>query len=436
MKILPQALIRKKRDGGELTDEEVRALVSGITTNEIADYQVSAMLMAIFFRGMSDRELATFADAMLHSGVVLDLASIERPKVDKHSTGGVGDKISLPLAAAVAACGVAVPMVSGRGLGHTGGTLDKLESIPGFSVNLSIDQFREQVDQLGVCLIGQTKEIAPADKRLYALRDVTATVESIPLIASSIMSKKLAEGIDAMVLDCKIGDGAFMKKEEDARKLAAAIRAIGAAAGKPVTVILSDMNAPIGFAVGNALEVVESIEIMRGRGPADTRELTVALGGEMLMLAGRHSEPAPAQAEIAKVLDNGAALEVFAQLVAAQGGDRAVCDDTSKLPAAKNKYVVSAPRSGTVTRIAAESIGVAALRLGAGRTRTDEDVDPAAGIRLAVRTGQEVSAGQPLAELFFNDRDHAAAAELAASAFEIAEESPFAATSRIIATLR
>ena len=436
MAFLPQALIRKKRDGQELTDEELRAIVDGVTSGSIADYQVSAMLMAIFFRGMSDRELATWADAMLHSGDVLDLSSIARPKVDKHSTGGVGDKISLPLAAAVAACGVAVPMVSGRGLGHTGGTLDKLESIPGFSVNLTTEQFRQQVDELGVCLIGQTAEIAPADKRLYALRDVTATVESIPLIASSIMSKKLAEGIDALVLDCKVGDGAFMKNEADARDLAKAIRAIGAAAGKPVHVVLSDMNAPIGRAVGNALEVAESIDVMRGEGPSDTRELTVVLGGEMLLLAKVEDDIDKARARIGQALDDGSALSVFAKLIEAQGGDAAVTEDPSKLPGARTTLVIEARRPGTVTRIAARDIGVAALRLGAGRTRTDDDVDPGVGIVLQTRVGEAVLAGQPLAELRYNDANPAAAADLAERAIEIAEESPFEPTSRIISVLR
>ena len=271
--MLPVQLIRKKRDGRALDDGELRAFVAGVTDNSIPDYQVAAMCMAIFFRGLDDRELATWADAMTRSGDVLDLSSVARAKIDKHSTGGVGDKISIPLAPAVAACGVAVPMVSGRGLGHTGGTLDKLESIPGFRVDLPVERFAELVGELGVCLIGQTARIAPADKRLYALRDVTATVESLPLIASSIMSKKLAEGIDGLVIDCKVGRGAFMKTIDDARALCALMRAIGTRAGKRIACVLTDMDAPIGRTIGNALEIRESIEVLRGGGPTDTREL-------------------------------------------------------------------------------------------------------------------------------------------------------------------
>ncbi|HEX7700069.1 MAG TPA: thymidine phosphorylase, partial [Kofleriaceae bacterium] len=282
--MLPVQVIRKKRDGGVLDDDEIRFFVAGITDGSIPDYQVSAMTMAIFFKGLGDRELAVWADAMTRSGDVIDLSAIKRAKVDKHSTGGVGDKISIPLAPAVAACGVAVPMVSGRGLGHTGGTLDKLESIPGFRVDLSVERFIELVDKLGVCLIGQTARIAPADKRLYALRDVTATVESLPLIASSIMSKKLAEGIDGLVIDCKVGRGAFMKTVESARDLCALMKTIGERAGKRVTCVLTDMEAPIGRTIGNSLEIRESIEVLRGGGPVDTRELVGVLGGEMLVL--------------------------------------------------------------------------------------------------------------------------------------------------------
>ncbi|RMH36247.1 MAG: thymidine phosphorylase, partial [Deltaproteobacteria bacterium] len=271
MTFLPQELIRKKRDGRQLTGDEIRAFIAGVADGSVPDYQTAAMLMAVYFRGLDDDETAAWADAMVHSGDVVDLSRVDRPRVDKHSTGGVGDKISIPLAPAVAACGVAVPMVSGRGLGHTGGTLDKLESIPGFRVDLDIDRFVAQVAELGVCMIGQTDRMAPADRVLYALRDVTATVESIPLIATSIMSKKLAEGIDGLVLDCKVGSGAFMKTLDDARRLATAIRAIGAAAGKRVTAVLTRMDDPIGDAVGNAVEIAESVDVLRGGGPADTR---------------------------------------------------------------------------------------------------------------------------------------------------------------------
>src|SRR5215510_15083656 len=305
--VLPVQLIHKKRDGGALDDAEIRAFIAGVTDGSIPDYQVAAMLMAIYFRGLDDRELASWADAMTRSGDVIDLSRIARAKVDKHSTGGVGDKISIPLAPAVAACGVAVPMVSGRGLGHTGGTLDKLASIPGFRVDLPVERFRAQVAELGACLIGQTARITPADKRLYALRDVTATIESVPLIASSILSKKLAEGIDGLVIDCKVGRGAFMKTVERARALCGLLRTIGERAGKRVACVLTDMNAPIGRTIGNALEIRESIEVLRGGGPRDTRELTHALGGEMLALAGAARNPADGRDRIERALGDGSA---------------------------------------------------------------------------------------------------------------------------------
>jgi pyrimidine-nucleoside phosphorylase len=395
--MLPAQLIRAKRDGDRLADADIRAFLRGATDGSIPDYQVAAMLMAIFFRGLDDAELATWTDAMLRSGDVLDLSAVPRAKVDKHSTGGVGDKISIPLAPAVAACGVAVPMVSGRGLGHTGGTLDKLESIPGFRVDLSTERFAQLVGELGTCLIGQTARIAPADKRLYALRDVTATVESIPLIASSIMSKKLAEGIDGLVLDCKVGAGAFMKTRDRARALCAAIQAIGAAAGKRVTCVLTDMDAPIGKAIGNALEIVESIEVLRGGGPADTRELTVVLGGEMLVLGGVASDGADGQARIARALDDGSALAVFRQVVAAQGGDPRVCDAPADvLPRAAAIRPVPAPTAGVVVAIDAEALGIAGLHLGAGRRTKEDAVDPATGIVVEAAVGTAVAAGQPL----------------------------------------
>lgn len=439
MSFLPQALIRKKRNGEALSTDELRGFMAGVTDQSIPDYQISAMLMAIYFQGLGDEELAVWADAMLHSGDVLDLSAIERPKVDKHSTGGVGDKISLPLAPAVAACGVAVPMVSGRGLGHTGGTLDKLESIPGFSVNLDIERFKELVDTLGLCLIGQTSEIAPADKRLYALRDVTGTVESIPLIASSIMSKKLAEGIDAMVLDCKVGHGAFMKTIEDARKLAKAIQVIGRAAGKPVTAVLTDMNAPIGRMVGNALEVAESIEVLKGGGPADTRELTAVLGGEMLFAAGVVSDGNEGRTRIENVLDNGKAAECFAKLVEAQGGDPRVVDSPqSVLPKAGATKALVAASSGQVKSIAARDIGVAGLWLGDGRRQAADSVDPAVGIELHVRVGDTVAAGDLMATLHHNDQGLDEARALALGAFELSEGTTgeIGETTRILEILR
>ena len=393
--MLPVQLIRKKRDGGALDDAEIRAFIAGITDDSIPDYQAAAMLMAIFFQGLSGGELAAWADAMTHSGDVIDLSRIARAKIDKHSTGGVGDKISIPLAPAVAACGVAVPMVSGRGLGHTGGTLDKLESIPGFRIDLPIERFAAQVDEIGACMIGQTARIAPADKRLYALRDVTATIESLPMIAASIMSKKLAEGIDGLVLDCKVGTGAFMKTIERARELCGLIRGIGQRAGKRVTCVLTAMTQPIGRTIGNALEIRESIEVLRGGGPRDTRELTHVLGGEMLVLGGVARDPADGQARIARALGDGSALEVFRRLVAAQGGDPRVCDSPgSVLPRPAHRDELALP-AGRVAAIDGEALGIAALLLGAGRRTTDDRIDPAAGLVVDAYVGELIEPGAP-----------------------------------------
>jgi pyrimidine-nucleoside phosphorylase len=438
---LPVELIRAKRDGESLSADELRGFVAGVTDGSIPDYQVAAMLMAVYFRGMNDAELGVWADAMVRSGDVLDLSSIARPKIDKHSTGGVGDKISIPLAPAVAACGVAVPMVSGRGLGHTGGTLDKLESIPGFRVDLDTARFAAQVAELGTCLIGQTARVAPADKRLYALRDVTGTIESIPLIASSIMSKKLAEGIDGLVLDCKVGTGAFMKDAERARQLCTAIRAIGHAADKRVTCVLTDMDAPIGTAIGNALEIAESIDVLRGGGPPDTRELTIVLGGEMLCLARVAGSSQDGQRRIAAALDDGSALEVFRKVVAAQGGDPAVCDRPGDvLPRATRRVPVLAPEAGAIAAIAADDVGMAALVLGAGRAKKEDVIAPAAGIVLAVRPGDQVEAGQPLAELHhdFDDADPrvAAATSRFLGAVEIGPIATPRRTTRILEIIR
>ncbi len=393
--MLPVELIRKKRDGGVLAEAELRGFIAGVTDGSIPDYQIAAMLMAILFRGLDDAELAVWADAMTRSGDVIDLSAIARAKVDKHSTGGVGDKISIPLAPAVAACGVAVPMVSGRGLGHTGGTLDKLESIPGFRIDLPVEQFIQQVDELGVCLIGQTARIAPADKRLYALRDVTATVESLPLIASSIMSKKLAEGIDGLVIDCKVGRGAFMKTIEQARALCGLMRQIGQRNGKRITCVLTDMNAPIGRTIGNALEIRESIEILRGGGPRDTRELTLVLGAEMLVLGGVAKDADDGRARIDRSLTDGSALEVFRKVVAAQGGDPRVCDSPgSVLPKPRHRDELGLP-SGRVVAIDSQALGIAALILGAGRQRAEDKVDPAAGLVVDAYAGELIAPGAP-----------------------------------------
>jgi pyrimidine-nucleoside phosphorylase len=393
--VLPVQLIRKKRDGGVLEDDEIRAFIAGVTDQSLPDYQVAAMLMAIFFRGMNERELATWADAMTRSGDVIDLSHIKRKKVDKHSTGGVGDKISIPLAPAVAACGVAVPMVSGRGLGHTGGTLDKLESIPGFRVDLPVEKFAKLTDEIGVCLIGQTARIAPADKRLYALRDVIATVESLPLIASSIMSKKLAEGIDGLVIDCKVGRGAFMKTIENARALCALMRVIGHRAGKEITCVLTDMEAPIGRTIGNSLEIRESIEVLRGGGPVDTRELTHVLGGEMLVLGGVAKTPEEGIAKIKASLEDGSALEVFRKVVEAQGGDPRVCDSPgSVLPKPLTREELSL-KPGRVISIDSEALGIAALILGAGRRTKEDRIDPSAGLVVDAYLGEVIEAGGP-----------------------------------------
>jgi pyrimidine-nucleoside phosphorylase len=355
----------------------------------------------------------------MRSGAVLDHSAVPGRKVDKHSTGGVGDKISLCLAPAVAALGVPVPMVSGRGLGHTGGTLDKLESIPGFRVDLSVERSSQLLADLGIFLIGQTEDLVPADRKLYALRDVTGTVESIPLIASSIMSKKLAEGIDGLVLDVKVGAGAFMRDAGRARELAATMIGIGNAAGVDVRALLTDMNAPIGHAVGNALEVREAIEVMRGQGPDDTTELTVELGAEMLALGKACADLEQGRGDVTRTLEDGRALELFARLIEAQGGDPRVCDDLERLPAARNTHAITAPTDGVVTRIRPRRVALAALEVGAGRKVKEDEIDPATGVELAVDVGDRVAAGDLLATVHHNDTGAAAARALLDEAFEI-----------------
>jgi len=396
-------LIRKKRDGGTLTREELQFLVRGAADGSVADEQLSAFLMAVFFRGMDLRaELPFWLDAMLHSGEVLDLSRIPGRKIDKHSTGGVGDKISLPLAPLVAVCGVKVPMVSGRGLGHTGGTLDKLESIPGFRVDLSAARFAELVDRLGLCLIGQTAQIAPADRKLYALRDATATVESVPLIASSILSKKLAEGIDGLVLDVKVGKGAFMKTLEDARTLARTMVELCRAVGRDCVALLTAMETPLGWAVGNAVEVRESIDVLRGGGPPDVRELTLRLGVEMLLLGrapGVDGDARRARERLEAAIADGSAARRFAELIEAQGGDARVVDDPGRLPQPRRRREVRADRSGNLAALDAELVGLSAVELGAGRSRKEDSVDPAAGLLLRKRVGDPVRQGEVLAEL-------------------------------------
>jgi thymidine phosphorylase len=395
-------VITAKRDRARLTDEQIDWVVAAYTRGDVADEQMAALAMAILLNGMDDGEIARWTQAMIDSGEVLELGDVGRPLVDKHSTGGVGDKITLPLAPLVAACGAAVPQLSGRGLGHTGGTLDKLESIPGWRAELSETEIAAQLADVGAVICATTPTLAPADRKLYALRDVTGTVESIPLIASSIMSKKIAEGTDGLVLDVKVGSGAFMKTPERARELAEAMVRIGSAHGLATTALLTDMSVPLGRAVGNALEVAESVDVLRGGGPSDVVELTVALAREMLALAGI-SDVDPAQ-----VLASGKAYEVWERMIAAQGGDPA-----APLPVASHVEELVADRSGVLTRLDALAVGVAAWRLGAGRARKEDAVQAAAGVRLLVDVGDAVEAGQPLLDLH-TDTPHAVAGARAA----------------------
>ncbi len=401
--MFPQHIIARKRDGGRLSEAEIEAFVQGATDGSWADYQLSALLMAIFLRGMGTEETVALTKAMMHSGIVADLSGVRGVKVDKHSTGGVGDKVSLPLAPMVAACGVPVPMISGRGLGHTGGTLDKLESIPGFRTDLSLDAYRAQVERIGCALIGQTRELAPADRKLYALRDVTATVECLPLICASIMSKKLAEGIDGLVLDVKFGKGAFMKTEADARALAEAMVGIGRSMGKGVRALLTAMDQPLGRMVGNALEVTESIACLRGEGPDDLMEITYALGEQMLMLAGAAHEPKDARKQLEHAIRSGAALEKFGEIISAQGGDPHVLENPARLPQARRQVAVASVRDGYVTEVDAMGVALAALHLGAGRSRAEDRVDPAVGVSSLVKVGERVSVGQALCVVHAND---------------------------------
>ncbi|MDJ0764720.1 MAG: thymidine phosphorylase [Myxococcota bacterium] len=420
-------LIRRKRDGQVLLPEEIHGLMRDYVTGVVPDYQMSALLMAILFRGLNGDELTAWTNAMLHSGQILDISHVPGIKVDKHSTGGVGDKISLCLAPAVAALGVPVPMIAGRGLGHTGGTLDKLAAIPGFQTDQSSATAKGLLAQHGLFLIGQTDDLAPADRALYALRDVTGTVESIPLIASSIMSKKLAEGIDALVLDIKVGAGAFMPDLDTARQLATALVGIGQGAGKQVRALLTNMDTPIGYAVGNALEVSEAIDVMKGQGPEDTTALTVELGALMLMLGGAADEEDKARSMIANVLANGQALRKFADIVDAQGGDSLVCGDVTRLPSAPEQTVVSAQADGYVRQIDPRQVAMAALAVGAGRRVKEDTIDPASGVVMQVRVGDGVQKGSPLAYLHHRGKGRDAALAHLADAFHISSTPPNAA---------
>ncbi len=416
-------LILKKKQGGELSTDEIRYMIEGFTEGSIPDYQMSAMTMAICFRGMTPRETVDLTLAMRDSGDVLDLSGIKGVKVDKHSTGGVGDKTSLALTPIIAALGVPVAKMSGRGLGHTGGTIDKLECFDGFTTALSEEQFAGNVNTIGIAIAGQTANLAPADKKLYALRDVTATVDQMSLIASSIMSKKLASGSDAIVLDVKTGNGAFMKKLEDSRALAKEMVSIGTMAGKKTVAVITDMDQPLGRAVGNSLEVREAIDTLRGEGPADFKEVVFALGSQMLMLAGRAADEKEARALMESVIQDGSALDKFAQFVRAQGGDAAPVYDTSLLPVAGKTLAVTAKESGYVHRILAEDIGIACMTLGGGRETKESAIDLSVGIILEKKNGNAVSAGEVLATIYGNDDAKMQAAyEKIAHAYEIAKE--------------
>jgi pyrimidine-nucleoside phosphorylase len=416
-------IIRKKRDGQALSDREIGWMVAGIAGGEVAEYQWSALLMAILWRGMDEAETAALTDAMMRSGSVVDLSATPGLKVDKHSTGGVGDKTSLVVAPIAAAAGVPVPMVSGRGLGHTGGTLDKLESIPGFRVDLDLDRYKAVLDECGLVLIGQTAEIAPADKRLYALRDATATVESIPLISASIMSKKLAEGIDGLVLDVKTGDGAFMQGLDDSRTLARTMCAIGRDLGKKMRALITRMDQPLGLAVGNAVEVAESVACLRGEGPDDLVDLSVELAAEMVVMGERAATLDEARALCRRTIADGSALERFRRLVAAQGGDPLALDDPGRLPQARRSVAITAPRAGFVQGVAARPIGHATMLLGAGRARVDSVIDPAVGVILHRKAGDPVEAGEPLCTVLINDDSaERAALDMIRGAYEIGDE--------------
>jgi pyrimidine-nucleoside phosphorylase len=389
-------IIRAKRDGNALTREQIGWMVTGASDGSVPDYQLSAWLMAVWLRGMSSDETTWLTDAMVRSGVRVDLSGVPGVKVDKHSTGGVGDKTSLIIAPVVAALGVPVPMMSGRGLGHTGGTLDKLESIRGFRTRLTLDEFRRQVADLGCALIGQTDDVAPADRVLYALRDVTATVESLPLICASILSKKIAEGIDALVLDVKTGSGAFMSREEDARTLADALVSLAERSGLRVAALLTQMDVPLGRTIGNALEVRECIEVLRGGGPLDLVELSLELAALMVWLGHGTASLDTARAAVQGALADGSGLAVFRAIVERQGGDVVMIDDPSTLPQAPVRETFLAPRDGYVARYDAGMLGRAAVQLGAGRAKTADNVDPAVGFELLAVPGDQVSAGTPL----------------------------------------
>ena len=401
--MLPQWMIEKKRDGRALDESEIRDFIDAYANDRLPDYQMAAMAMAIFFQGMSFEEVTVLTDAMMRSGECINTSTIQYPTVDKHSTGGIGDKVSLILAPLVACCDLAVPMLSGRGLGITGGTLDKLDSIPGYRTDLSTSEFLQVVNSCGCCITGQTASLAPADKKLYALRDVTGTVPSIPLISASIMSKKLAEGATSLVLDVKWGRGAFMKTQEQARELAATMVEIGSRMDRNMAALITDMNQPLGRAVGNATEIVETVECLKGAGPTDLMTVTMELSAQLLVMAGKAPANDQARIILEQHLDSGAALAKFCEMVEQQGGDAAFVDDYSLLPVASHRHTISAEQGGYVADVDAEKIGKASLVLGAGRTRVTDGVDHAAGIIDLPKMGEPIEAGAPLMTLLTSD---------------------------------
>lgn len=417
--------IRLKRDGGELTPEAIEAFVSAAVNGNWEDYQLSALLMAIFFQGMTPIEIANYTHAMISSGDRIDLSDIEGPKVDKHSTGGVGDKTSLILAPLAAACGVIVPMMSGRGLGHTGGTLDKLEAISGFRVNLSIDEFKSTLRKTGMGMIGQTDRVAPADKKLYSLRDVTGTVESIPLITASILSKKIAEGISGLVLDVKVGNGAFMKTYAKAQELAQSLVRVATINQLKCRALLTAMEEPLGRTVGNANEVAECIETLKGNGPQDLEELSVILASRMMALAGMAENNCEAEKKIRNALSSGTGLERFQKIIEMQGGDPRIVDDLTLLRSAPYYTSISAKESGFICKMNAELVGIAAMKLGAGRNSAAERIDHSVGIKIIARYGQEVRSGDPIYELNYRDnRSLNEVISLLTKSFDVSDSPP------------
>ena len=425
----PQDVIRKKRDGLSLSREEIEFFVGGVTSGRIADYQVSALLMAIYLNGMDQNEQQILTEAMLNSGNILDFSDIPKPKADKHSTGGVGDKTSIIIAPLVAACGVCVPMISGRGLGHTGGTLDKLEAIPGYRVNLSATEFKQVLDRVGYAMAGQTAEIAPADKKMYALRDATATVEAIPLIVASIISKKGAAGLDAMIIDVKVGNGAFMREPSRAKDLAHALVSTGNSCGIKTRALLTDMNQPLGAAVGNALEVKECIEILRGEASAGAKpvlDLSLELSAHMLLLANVDATIEAAQARLHGVLRSGEALECLRKNIEAQGGEPRVCDEPgSFLPLVRESLKVESPRSGYITSIDTAEIGHAIAAIGGGRVRIEDTIDPTVGFIFELKLGDEVKGGEALGVVYCTDEPAAKeAAQRIRNAYHVSDEPP------------